>query len=203
MTTQQSIRKDHRLPAAPSDTELVQAAREGKAGAWDQLVDQYAGLVWHVIRSFRLENAAAEDASQVVWLKAIEHLDQVRNPERIGSWLATTARNAAIAEWRKGKKQLPVGSELDGYEAPFEAPDHVVEDEERRAVTEAFASLSPEDQELLQLSVIDPAPSYDALASALSRPIGSIGPSRGRALTRLRRKYDALLGTQISAPPLR
>lgn len=189
---------DNQCSATSTDTELVEAARQGSSRAWVFLVERHKGLVWHVIRTFRLSNAAAEDVSQTVWLKAVEHLDQLRDPERIGSWLATTARNAAIAEWRKGGKQVPVGAEVDQFDSPVELPDRVVEGEEHRALVRAFHTLDENDQQLLRLSVTQPDLSYEDISWMISRPVGSIGPSRARALAKMRRNFDAVMAEPVS-----
>ena len=53
-------------------------------------MEQFAGLVWHVVRGFRLPNAVAEDMYQTTWLRLAEHLDRIRQPESLGGWLART-----------------------------------------------------------------------------------------------------------------
>lgn len=187
------------LGSDPTNTDLVNAARAGSADAWNQLVDRFGRLVWHVVRSFRLSNAAAEDAVQVVWMSAIEKLDQLRDPERIGAWLATTARNAAIAEWHKKQRQVSVGSDFTGFDRPYDEPDRVVEDEEISALLRAYENLSDEDRQLLRLTVAEPHLAYEDIAELINRPIGSIGPSRARALDRLRRQYEAQMAERVLA----
>ncbi len=182
----------------PTDAELVSEARAGSSTAWKHLADRYSRLVWHVIRSFRLSNAAAEDVSQIVWLKAIENLDRVHDPERIGAWLTTTARRAAIAELHRAKKQVPVAPETRVFDCEAEeTPDRLVADEVRTAMTEAFESLSESDQQLLRLSVMEEQLSYEQVANIVHRPIGSIGPSRARALTKLHKSYSPLIGDSL------
>ena len=56
-------------------------------------MDEYAGLVWSVIRGCGLFGAEAADVSQTVWLRFVEHIDRLREAERAGAWLATTARH--------------------------------------------------------------------------------------------------------------
>jgi RNA polymerase sigma factor (sigma-70 family) len=180
-----------------TDTELVRGAQAGSADAWNRLVEQYAGLVWHVVRSFRLGDAASEDVAQSVWMTAVAKLHQLRDPERVGAWLATMARHASIAEWNTRQRQVPVGSDLEGFEPAYEVPDRVVEDEERRALLRAFAALTPADQQLLRLTVAEPHLAYEDIAELVGRPIGSLGPSRARALQRLRRGYEAQLAERV------
>src|SRR4051812_7204185 len=87
--------------------ELVRAAAEGDQAAWNRLVDRYNGLVWSVARSFRLSPADASDVVQTSWLRLVEHLGRLQEPERVGSWLATTARRECLRTLRQSARQLP------------------------------------------------------------------------------------------------
>lgn len=181
-------------PIEPQEAaDLVDDARSGCPKAWMELVDQYSGLVWYVINSYRLDAATAQDAVQDTWLTAVEKLDQVRQPDRFGSWIAAVARNTATAEYRRAQRQVLVGSEFDRYDSEIEETDRMVEWDEREALTRAFSDLDSDEQQLLRLTVIDPELSYEDVAWALGRPVGSIGPSRARALKKLRHKYDAAI----------
>src|SRR4029453_18641052 len=56
---------------------LVRRAAAGDQLAWEQLVDQYARLVFAVTRSFRLSDSDASDVSQTAWLRLLEHIDRI------------------------------------------------------------------------------------------------------------------------------
>src|ERR1043165_5351882 len=99
--------------------ELVGAAAEGDQAAWNGLVDRYNGLVWSVARSFRLPPADASDVVQTTWLRLVEHLRRLEDPERVGAWLATTARRESLRSLRHNSRQVPP-EELPG--APTDAP---------------------------------------------------------------------------------
>jgi DNA-directed RNA polymerase specialized sigma24 family protein len=58
------------------------------------------------------------------------------------------------------------------------------------ALWAAFARLAPREQRLLRMLAADPPPSYEEIGRTLAMPIGSIGPTRGRALQRLRRGLE-------------
>ena len=70
---------------------------DGDESAWNELVDQFAGLVWSVARSFRLGKAATDDVVQTVWLRLAEHSSRIRQPDRLASWLATTTQERVAA----------------------------------------------------------------------------------------------------------
>ena len=85
----------------PSDVaQLVRRAAEGDRQAWERLVDQYARLIWSITGEFKLVESDAADVAQTTWLRLLEHIDRIQHPDRVGSWLAATARNNACAAWR-------------------------------------------------------------------------------------------------------
>ncbi len=167
--------------------QLVRDAADGDQAAWNRLVELYNGLVWSVARGFRLAPADASDVVQTTWLRLVEHLGRLQEPERVGAWLATTARRECLRTLRLSARQVPTETELlpdPGTEAPLAAG--LLASERDRALWTAFAGLSERCQALLRLLVADPPPSYEDVGAALDMPIGSIGPTRQRCLERLR-----------------
>ena len=88
--------RDEDVPDSDADNEedpisgWVLAASVGDARAWDQLVKRFAGLVWAICRAHRLSADDAADVSQLTWLRLLENLDRIRDPQRLAGWLATT-----------------------------------------------------------------------------------------------------------------
>ena len=175
----------------PTVTELVGAAADGDQAAWNALVDRFGRLVWSVIRGFRLDAASAADVSQTVWLRLVENLNRIRDPERLASWLATTARNESIRAKRKLARAVPTEFEIDiADEAAPELDERLIADERRAGVAAAFNELSPSCRQLLRLLSADPPLDYETISEMIDRPIGSIGPTRSRCLERLRRVLE-------------
>ncbi|MFV0526282.1 MAG: RNA polymerase sigma factor [Acidimicrobiales bacterium] len=166
---------------------LVAQARDGDQRAWDQLVDRFSRLVWHVIRGFRLADATAEDVSQTTWLRLAEHLDRIREPDRLGGWLAMTARNECLRVIRtSGREQARADTDLDLTDVD-ENPFARVENTDRDAVLwRAFTTLAEGCQRLLRLLITDPPLPYARISALLGMPVGSIGPTRARCLEKLR-----------------
>ena len=165
---------------------LVRAARDGDGESWNALVARYGGLIWGVARAHRLGDADAADVFQTTWLRLVEHLDEIRNPDGIGAWLATTARHECLRVLRVGQRQvLTDGFDLPDEAAPSALDARLLASERDAALWRAFDRLPGRDQALLRLLVADPQPSYQEIAAALDMPIGSIGPTRARALERL------------------
>ncbi len=74
-----------------ADADLVAAAAEGDGGAWDRLVDRFAGTVWMVARGHGLDRPDAADVSRATWMRLADSLQLIEQPERVGDWLASTA----------------------------------------------------------------------------------------------------------------
>jgi RNA polymerase sigma factor (sigma-70 family) len=177
--------KDHRQPA-----ELVRDASRGDAGAWSALVDRFAPLVWSIARNYRLSQQDAADVSQTTWLRLAEHIDRVREPERVGAWLATTAGRESLAVIKRRQRQVPSEEATLSQALDDDMSDQPVECMLRAAQSEelwrAFSTLPERSQLLLRLLFADPQPSYQEIATLTGMPIGSIGPTRARCLRELR-----------------
>jgi RNA polymerase sigma factor (sigma-70 family) len=170
----------------------VAAAAAGEPLAWNQLIDRYAVLIRSVCRAHRLGDADSDDVAQLTWLRAVEHIGRLRDPDRFGAWIGTTARHECLAVLRGRKRVVPTADEIaQPLFAEHGDPDETELAAERRAaVRYALGALPPRQQTLLRLLHSDSEPSYEAIGSALDMPVGSIGPTRGRALERLRRELQ-------------
>jgi RNA polymerase sigma factor (sigma-70 family) len=170
--------------------ELVRRAAAGDRHAWERLVDQFSRLLWAMTRDFRLAESDAADVVQVTWLRLLEHIDRIEYPERIASWLATTARHECIRHLAAGKRVMVVQDDHDAFtEVVGHQPDvdeRLLAEERAQAVRAALSTLPSRSQQLLELLMADPPVSYTEISDQLGLPIGSIGPTRGRCLERLR-----------------
>lgn len=163
-------------------------------GSWESLVQRYGRMVSSIARSYRLSEADVADVSQTVWMRLVEHLDRLRQPERVGGWLATTARNESLSVIRQRQRTAPVDT-FDFLCLVDDSADRLptVEAEERDCdIRAALATLPDNQQNLLKLLMADPRPSYGEVATNLGIPIGSIGPTRQRSLRALRAKCVGL-----------
>jgi RNA polymerase sigma factor (sigma-70 family) len=167
--------------------ELVARAAAGDRTAWESLVQRYERLVWGVTRSHRLGDADAADVCQTTWMRLLEHLDDLRNPDALSGWLATTARHECLRVLRHQARQIPTEhDEMPEESVPSSLDARLLASESDAALWKAFATLSGRCQALLRLLAGDPPASYDDISLALGMPVGSIGPTRGRCLASLR-----------------
>jgi RNA polymerase sigma factor (sigma-70 family) len=176
------------IAPTPSLEDLIRAAHGGDEAAWEAIVDRFAGLVWSTARAHRLAPGDAADVAQTTWLRLVENLDRINDPERLGAWLATTARRECLRHIRLRGRELTTGEES-LFEAPSEehAETAVIMRERRAALRGAFARISERCQALLRLLASPEPLSYDEIGAALGMPIGAIGPTRARCLDQLRR----------------
>jgi RNA polymerase sigma factor (sigma-70 family) len=180
---------------------LVRAAAAGDESSWDALVAEYGGLIWAITRSYRLTAAEAADVSQTTWLRLCENIDRLRDPGSVGSWLATTARRESLGCHSRSRSVMLFEDMTQVDEDPHnvEAVDsRLLREEAAASVREALDQLPGRTRRLLALLMQDEPPSYEEVAAQLDLPIGSIGPTRGRALRRLREILEGGLGETVS-----
>ena len=167
--------------------ELVVQAQMGDAQAWERLVDGLENLVWSVVRGFRLPQADAEDAAQMTWLRAVERLDSIREPERFGLWLATTARRECMRCRERGSRFVPTDLKSDILDsASRDFAGGVIDVQESERALNHLTKMQEECRQLLRLVLCDPPFSYNEVAEILGVAVGTIGPRRQRCLSKLR-----------------
>ena len=172
-------------------TELVLAAAAGNQTAWYGLVDQFSGLIWAAVRAYRLGDADGADVVQVTWLRLVERLDRLHNPARVGCWLATTARQECLRILNANKREVPIGDDVGEQESLAPEPgESLLQTERDEAIRHVF-SLLREGPGAFRLLTAEPSLRYSEISAALGIPIGSIGPTRQRALDRLRRVLES------------
>jgi RNA polymerase sigma factor (sigma-70 family) len=183
-------------PVRPSDDELVRLVKAAKTGdriAWDKIVQRYVALLWAIALRHGLHESDAADVVQTTWLRLLEHIDDVRDPSRLGAWLATTAQRESlrmIAHRRRVVLQDDPG-DFDGPDRLLAPVDEaLIAREQAKTARQALDSLPPTWRSLVELLTADPRPSYEEIGAHLGLPVGSIGPTRGRCMKRLRAVVD-------------
>jgi RNA polymerase sigma factor (sigma-70 family) len=185
------------VDAGAGDGELLRAVRRGDPGAWEALVDRFTGRVWAVIRAHRLSHADGSEVHSITWHRLVSHLDTIREPERVGAWLATTARNECLRVLRRAGREVPVDDEIEfeGTEGSEPPPDRRLLNQERdAALWKALRMLNEKCQRLLRVLMADPEPTYNEVSAALGMAVGSIGPTRQRCLATLRTHLTRITG---------
>jgi RNA polymerase sigma factor (sigma-70 family) len=178
------------VPSSTGNDQLLRSACGGDERAWTEIVERYRGLVSAVVRSYRLQDADAHDAEQRTWLRLVEHRDAVRDPERLGGWLATTASRECLRIFRESR--AVVTDELDAVPDPHRTvEDQVVDADTVSRLWMIVSALPPRGRTIMMELFSEEPRSYAEVAQATGIPIGSLGPSRARLIDRVRRSFDS------------
>lgn len=173
-------------------TELLRIAVRGDRDAWELLVHRFEPVVSATIISYRLQEADARDAAQRTWLQMFEHCHQIREPEALGGWLRTTAKRECLRilhDRRRVEPLLDAGA-AEHTDATADVERYVVEAEMARQLRGLLRTLPARSLTLVCSLFQDDPPGYAELAASTGIPIGSIGPTRARALRKLRQLVD-------------
>jgi len=170
---------------------VVIAASDGANWAWNELVHRFGAMIGGIARSHRLNPADAAEVSQITWMRLVENIDRIRQPDRVGAWIATTARRECLRVLRNASRTEPLAEDdlADVDDSVFLAPEERSLTEERDfALRLAYARLPARCQVLLfHLVTGETTMSYKTLSDTMDMRIGSIGPTRARCLAHLRR----------------
>ncbi|MBX7054300.1 MAG: sigma-70 family RNA polymerase sigma factor [Pyrinomonadaceae bacterium] len=175
------------------DAELVKLCRNGDQSAWDQLVNRYQRLIYAVPRRAGLNDEQAADVFQEVFLTLLQKIDEIEQPERIRSWIVTTAKFKTWAVVRSGKGLYSpeTEEEMEAEMANLRdasplADDMLIEVEEQHLIRTAMLELEERCQKILSMIYLrDPAASYSEVAAAINVGETSISPLRSRCLKKL------------------
>lgn len=172
--------------------EALAAARAGNLHGLDELVRKLTPLLWHVARAQGLDQQDATDVVQSTWLALVRALTKINDPTKLQGWLITVTRREAWRVRANKRAVLPVPTE-DLIDRPDLGPpveEGLLTGTERQRLWAAVGQLSPVCQQLLRIVAFVDRPDYRTVSQALGIPVGSIGPTRGRCLTKLRQLLD-------------
>lgn len=165
----------------------------GDARAADDLVRLMTPVLWHVVRAYGLDRMLAEDVVQATWVTLLRRRDTIHDPRAVAGWLTTCARREA---WRVGRSQQRARPTDDVALEPLletadSAEHHAGARDRDRRLWRALAALDERCRRLLRIVAFEDRPDYARIAVDLRMPVGSIGPTRGRCLAKLRTALEA------------
>jgi RNA polymerase sigma factor (sigma-70 family) len=187
--------------AEHSDAALVARCKNGDAAAWEMLVQRYQRLVYAIVRRIGLDEHAAADVFQTVFMRLMEHLPRLTQLDRLQAWIVTTAKREALLQRKRGLRTVSMtrADEDDNQAAEWDIADDALLPEDALAelqahneVKNAMDRLDTRCRDLLTLLYAhdDDKIAYDEVATRLAMPVGSIGPTRARCLGKLRKLVD-------------
>lgn len=185
---------DHAAPGlAAVAAQAFALHRSGDSSAMAALVDQVTPLLWHTARAQGADSATAEDVVQTAWLRLVEHATDISDSQAVLQWLLMTTKREAWSAVRRGRRTVS--------QEPWDEPsagdptsaklgvDPAIASEDSELATTIWRHVErlPERcQQLLRLVAFVDRPDYSVVSAALGIPVGSIGPTRGRCLAKLR-----------------
>lgn len=170
--------------------QAFQAYRDDPGTPIDELVHLVTPILWHCARGQGLNETTAADVVQTAWLRLVERAATITDPQAVLGWLLSTTRREA---WRVAADQRRTGHEF-GERTATTAPDPAALaglDEQAHVLWAHVSTLSERCRALLRVIAHADRPDYARLSDALGMPLGSIGPTRGRCLAKLRQALAA------------
>lgn len=177
---------------------LVAAAAEGKDEAWRSMMTAFTPMLRGMARQYRLSEADVDEAVQATWVRCFEHLEQLREPATLPGWLLTTCRRECIAIYHKQGRTVLVGEEMlaivDAASSQSDVrhsdPASILVFAELIQTLRHLIDQLPQRQRAVLNELEAAEHSYQAVSQRLGLPIGSIGPTRQRAIRRLQAGFE-------------
>ena len=191
------------IPASPppDDATLIARCKQGDASAWEALVHRYQRLVYAIVHRIGLDEHTAADVFQTVFVRLMENLPRLTEPDRLQAWIVTTSKREALLQRKRGMRAVSMtqADDEDGSASEWDVADDsplpedaLAELQAHNQVRSAMDALDARCRELLTMlyggdSGADEKIAYDDVAARLGMPVGSIGPTRARCLGKLRK----------------
>lgn len=176
-----------------SDADLVRECRDGSQTAWDELVGRYQRLIYAIPRRAGLNDEQAADVFQEVFLTLFEKIDELEQPDKVRSWIVTTAKFKTWAVVRSSKGAYAPESEEEMEQEMANLADKspladqvLVELEQQHLIRTALKQLEERCQKILSMLYLSTTTaSYAEVAEAVGVGETSVSPLRSRCLKKL------------------
>jgi RNA polymerase sigma factor (sigma-70 family) len=166
---------------------LVRHAADGDERAWTLLVRRFEATIHSLARRHGLNPADRDEVAQRTWLALVRHIERLGDHPAIAGWILTTARHECLRILHRARREVLCDEPFAGREPACEPVENgLIEAERRDAVRRALESVPEHERRLMRLLMSEPPRSYAEICAELGMPKGSIGPTRGRCVARLR-----------------
>jgi RNA polymerase sigma factor (sigma-70 family) len=185
--------------SVPTETLAARAAtifdafRAGDEAKMGELIALLTPILWHTVRAQRVERDFVEDVLQVTWLALVRNAHTISDPRAVLQWLIVSARREAWRTTKRADRTEPREFRDDDIvTAPADAPEQVaLRTDRQNRLWRHIGQLPERCRELLRVIAFADRPDYASIAESLGMPVGSIGPTRGRCLGKLRAQLAA------------
>ncbi len=181
------------------DRILLQHCLDHTPGAWNDFVDRFLGLIYHVIRhtahqrSLPLRPEDTEDLAAEILLQIVEKdyavLRQFQGKASLSTYLAVIARRICVQEMSRRQAAKEVQPTGNGGKPPEPEPEQPPKAqlglENLEEVQKLLRKLPAKEREVVRLYYLE-GRSYEEISTELNVPVNSIGPVLSRARKKLR-----------------
>jgi RNA polymerase sigma-70 factor (ECF subfamily) len=198
------------------DRDLVQRCLKNEPGAWEDFVDRFLGLIYHVVhhtaylRSSPLRPEDTEDVAAEIMLQLVSNdyaaLRHFRGKSSLATYLTVIARRICVHELARRSAAREVQPKTDGYTEqtePEAPPKAEIGLESLEEVQKLLSKLPAREREVVRLCYLE-GRSYEEISTELHIPVNSIGPILSRARKRLRKDVKhpppSLPRSQVESP---
>jgi RNA polymerase sigma factor (sigma-70 family) len=176
---------------ARKSAELVSRIQAGDDSVWRDMSERYESRLRWIARQCGLSREDVDDAVQLTWLRCLEHIDQLTDPDRLGGWLATICRRECIRLATRARREVPLNGPdlarlIDDGQGDSDPYAKVAARDQHNRLYDAISALPERQRKVVVELLRQEGESYLDLSQRLGLPVGSIGPTRQRAVTRLR-----------------
>lgn len=177
------------------DRELLRRCLAKQPGAWNDFVDRFLGLIYHVVqhtahlRSIPLKPEDTEDLAAEVLLQIVAGdyavLRQFRGNSSLATYLTVIARRIAVNQLARRAAAREVQPAPASEPAEPEGEDHAAGLERLEEVERLLGKLPSREREVVRLHYIE-GRTYEEISTELNIPVNTIGPILSRARKKLR-----------------
>lgn len=187
-----------------ADRKLLQRCLNRDPGAWNDFVDRYLSLIYHVIhhtshlRSVPLRPEDVEDVAAEILLEIVAKdyhvLRQFKGLSNLSTYLTVVARRICVQELIKRAGGHDAADGRKAAVAEAEEPPKVQGGlESLEEVQRLLKKLPSKEREVVRLFYLE-GRSYEEISTELHIPVNSIGPVLSRARQKLRKKNPPVKG---------
>jgi len=170
-----------------SDSDLINAFKNGDIKGYNEIVRKYQQQVYWVIRKIVNSHDDADDITQEVFIKVYSALKNFREESNLFTWLYRIATNYSINHIKKVKSKNVVSIEVvtDPIETDDKKTDELMDEEKRRALLmEAISTLPAQQRAVFNLRYYEDL-SYEEIAGIMKRSVGGIKANYFHAVKKL------------------
>lgn len=165
---------------------LVKQLQNGDMSVFDNIYYETKNIVFYTILSIIKDYPSSEDLMQEAYLKAIEKIHTYKAKYTFTSWIVTIARNLAINEYNKRKRELKIDPQTDEY--IFGTTE--ARTEKQMIIEEMLNKLKDTEREIVLLHVVGDL-KHKEISKMLDIPLGTVTWTYSEAIKKLRNEYES------------